>query len=856
MLEETFRAVQDGATVITAGGRLARVLTRDFHRLQREHGRSVWQRPDVLPLEAFLDRAWRDWLWHPTEHDAPLLLSPFQEQLVWEQVIRESPAGESLLRIPETAREAREAWQLVHAYRLPVDGRFEATEDWAAFAAWSRSFRRRLQTNHWLERARLSDFLREQVAFEGSYILAGFEDLAPQQSELIAVLPRVRTLEPGECRAVLERRRLRDSSHEIRAAAQWARRRLEQSPDAEIGVIVPDLTRLRPRVERIFQEVLDPAGGSPDRERSFHLSLGQPLGDYPLVRAALEALEFGVGAMPLPQVGMLLRSPFFGGAEAEWTRRAQLDARLRRDGVWDVTVERLRGAAGNCSLLQRILRRFDQELHSLPSTQRPSEWSRDFSRLLDALGWPGERPLTSREFQTREAWQNALSGLSELDIAAPQFTFHQALDRLRELSAATVFQVQSEDAHIQVMGILEASGLSFDHLWIMGLHDDALPSPPSPNPFLPTPLQREFKLPHSSAERELDFGTKLMGRLLRGAPDVVLSYPETDGDRALAPSPLVPGGSWLAGEDQSQLNEWVAGMRAKAEWEEITDEAAPALIPNGEQRGGARLFQDIAACPFRAFARHRLNAQTLEDADPGLNYRDRGTAVHKALQNLWAELASHAHLIELTPDELREVLVRSVDAAVATLGPGIGRDLEQRRLETLLAEWLEIEKSRGEFRVCQSEQDRVAEIGGLTVTIRTDRVDELPDGRQIILDYKTGKVNTSSWAGDRPEEPQLPLYCATGDRPPAGAAFALIRTGESGFLGLTDGPALPSMKAMKMEVPGPFAQQVAAWRSVLERLARDFRSGKADVDPSDPSKCDHCGLRALCRIRELEHERR
>ena len=87
------------------------------------------------------------------------------------------------------------------------------------------------------------------------------------------------------------------------------------------------------------------------------------------------------------------------------------------------------------------------------------------------------------------------------------------------------------------MGLLEASGLRFDHLWIMGLHDDALPAPPSPNPFLPVSLQREFQLPHSSAARELEFGGKLIDRLLASAPDVVVSYPETEGDRALAPSP-------------------------------------------------------------------------------------------------------------------------------------------------------------------------------------------------------------------------------------------------------------------------------------------------------------------------------
>ncbi len=94
------------------------------------------------------------------------------------------------------------------------------------------------------------------------------------------------------------------------------------------------------------------------------------------------------------------------------------------------------------------------------------------------------------------------------------------------------------------MGLLEASGLRFDHLWIMGLHDEALPAAPSPNPFIPISMQHEYGLPHSSSDRELAFGGKLMERLLASAPDIVLSYPETEGDRALAPSPLLAAGSW------------------------------------------------------------------------------------------------------------------------------------------------------------------------------------------------------------------------------------------------------------------------------------------------------------------------
>ena len=103
-------------------------------------------------------------------------------------------------------------------------------------------------------------------------------------------------------------------------------------------------------------------------------------------------------------------------------------------------------------------------------------------------------------FRPSTAWRDLLSGFATLDLITPRMNLAQAIDRLRQQAANTRFQVEDEGAPVQVMGMLEAAGLRFDHLWIMGLHDEALPAPTNPNPFLPSSLQREHRLPHSSAE--------------------------------------------------------------------------------------------------------------------------------------------------------------------------------------------------------------------------------------------------------------------------------------------------------------------------------------------------------------------
>ena len=852
MHEGSFRAIESGATVITASRRLARVLTQQFHARQREQGRSVWNTPDILPLDAFLRRSWSNHVWRG--EPCGTLLDPLQEQVVWEQVIRESPAGDSLLRLPETAQHAMDAWQLMQAYRLPLDGRFEASDDWAAFAAWSRAFRKRCSASNWLEAARLPDVVAG-LSNPAQLLLAGFDELTPQQSDLFGALGAKADGESSGYPSEPERWILRDSTEEARAAAAWARRLLEQNPSAQIGIIVPNLTSVRAKVERIFRESLDPGSTFDDHERSFHVSLGPALDRYPVIRAGLLMLEFASGSLTLPRAGMLLRSPFLGGAGTEFTKRAQLDAKLRRDGLWDITPVLLRDRAEKCPQLERLLRKFEKRRRQLVQEQFPSQWSREFSELLGVLGWPGDRTLSSREYQVMGKWHDLLASLASLDAVLPPISLTRALSRLEELATALSFQVENEGAPIQIMGLLEASGLRFDHLWIMGLHDEALPAAANPNPFLPISLQRDHQLPHSSAERELEFALKLVQRLLASARNIVLSYPGTEADRALGPSPVVAGGRWLVAGESVLQTEWVRKMRSSVEIQELHDETAPPVVAESMQPGGASLFKDMAACPFRAFAKHRLGARPLEGTDLGVSKKDQGNAAHKTMALLWGELGSLTKLMELTAGEISELISRCVASAIQQLGSGIGHGLERRRLERLLPQWLDIERARDWFTVQATEQDRLVTLGGLQVRTRADRIDQLANGREIILDYKTGIVKSTGWDGDRPDEPQLPLYCASSDEPIAGAAFAVIRTGELLFRGGTeDGVSLPALKVMRSETPRSFGEQIEEWRRVLERLADNFRAGFAEVDPKQGA-CDLCGLRALCRIREFENDR-
>jgi RecB family exonuclease len=172
--------------------------------------------------------------------------------------------------------------------------------------------------------------------------------------------------------------------------------------------------------------------------------------------------------------------------------------------------------------------------------------------------------------------------------------------------------------------------------------------------------------------------------------------------------------------------------------------------------------------------------------------------------------------------------------------------LEQRRLESLLADWLEIERRRTPFDIVSCEDSRPVRIGGLELEVKADRVDALMDGRHVIIDYKTGDPNPNQWEGDRPDAPQLPLYAVSHTTQLAAVAFARLAPGESGFKGLGENAGMPGVKG----TASTLASQIGDWARTLEQLALEFRAGNAMVAPKRYDTCEHCPLPAFCRIAE------
>ena len=178
-------------------------------------------------------------------------------------------------------------------------------------------------------------------------------------------------------------------------------------------------------------------------------------------------------------------------------------------------------------------------------------------------------------------------------------------------------------------------------------------------------------------------------------------------------------------------------------------------------------------------------------------------------------------------------------------------EVEKARLVRLARAWLEMEReARGDdFSVAAVEDKRNIVIGPLTLRGKLDRVDELEDGRRLVIDYKSSAAPASAWLGERPDEPQLPLYLVTTEPDAVAIAFAQVKAGDMKFAALAaDETLLPVRKSLP---DLGWDAQRAEWRRVLAQLATRFAAGEAAVQPKNPpTTCRNCDVQPLCRIHE------
>jgi ATP-dependent helicase/nuclease subunit B len=350
-------------------------------------------------------------------------------------------------------------------------------------------------------------------------------------------------------------------------------------------------------------------------------------------------------------------------------------------------------------------------------------------------------------------------------------------------------------ADVQVMGLLETRALDFDHLIILSCNEGVLPAPKKQQSLFPYDVLTAANLPtYADAEAITAYN---FWRLLQRAQrvDLVHVLPGAEGMKSGERSrfllqlqnDLLPQNPQLTLED---LTVGVASLNEELRMknEEFADgnsseiSHSSLLIPHSYQgdlilekdpemlaalRGvlerniSPSRLNDFLACSLRFYFSKVARFHENDAVEETLEASSFGTMVHEALENLMRPFEQDARpitaadipeLIRQAPGEVQRALRQEETEKHARADEGLNHVYGQvaTRLVVRLLESLTEQPGLLPIRLFGLEKELAAtvfvDVPGQPEPLAVrlfgfaDRVDELPDGRLRVVDYKSGLV--------------------------------------------------------------------------------------------------------------------
>ncbi len=871
-----------------------------------------------------------------------IVLNILQSRAVWTQVIaddihKHQRDSQPLWNIAATVKAAMQAWRICCQWDIAIDECSASDlDDHRSFARWAESFRQQCQKNNWIDKHQLIDVLIDEWSHVGrlensltdgltgrrALLWMGFDGVNAQQQRLIDTL-RQHNVDlslhavtdsagsDSDSATHCQFRHYQSESEQWLAMAHWIMEKMARNPKQRLAVVAPNMQQSRQAIDYALKQILSPhhlLDTGSHRAKPFHISLGIKLLDAPVVDAALLLLSLATTAeLTHLAISKVILSPFVGGADSECYARNEFEFYCRKHLPYQ-----LRFAD-----FLKIVKQWQEQRQSVPpiflekinannalmtsvqQTHSFSQWAELFLLWLDNLGWPGESALNSEQYQTVEAFKREICCLGSLNLvanklsreSATMITMASALAVLSQRLNEQPFEPESPQVSVDVLGIMETSSIEFDAIWFGNLTERDWPPPVQASPFILGKRQEDAGYHRASLKLNEQYAKAQQARLINQCDEMVLSRYCFEQDVALLPSALLA--------EPTKLEFARSGLIAQLQENQTKLETFVGTQGLGKAdaktRGGTAVIRDQAACPFRAYARHRLGARDIDVRKPGLSALERGSWVHRVLEQIWQALQSSQRLAAMSEHDLKHI----IDDNIAICGQrffhksGRGKQffrVQAQWLRALLLEWFEAEKNRGQtqaFRVVECETQRQLMLGKLILKVKIDRIDRLADNTRLLIDYKTGKVGSlMDWFGDRPKQPQLPLYALaqhtnTNDyenNPPvmlSALLFGQVRTGECTYKGIdqkelektaqrvarkiseSENTRLEALKIyqdiVEARVEYLWPVFIKYWNEQLSRLADQYYTGHAEVNPLDKTTCRSCDLHGLCRIGDTDY---
>lgn len=516
-----------------------------------------------------------------------------------------------------------------------------------------------------------------------------------------------------------------DPAGEAQAIALALREAIE-TPERTAALVTPD----RGLAERVSAHLARWGVEADD-------SAGAPLSHSPAGTLLLALAAARVEQLAPVALLALLKHPLVGGEGDErrhWLDHVRdLDLALRGprpragiDGIDDRIAEadkrKVKAAPESWAALRPTVEALATE-RAVGNLAELARWLREAATVLAGDGaWRGPDGRMAAELlaELEQGVDSAVLGLADDD----------AIPILRQLmDQRPVRKPYGGHPRISIWGLLEARLQQADLMILAGLNEGAWPAQISPDPWLAPQIRRTLGLPG------LEFRTGLAAHDFMsalGAPRALLTRARRD-----SRSPTIASRFWL------RLQAMTGGMTRDRRLERLAlaiDRAdfnpshKPAPSPRQDQRPDRIAVTDLdrlKADPFAFYAKAILKLPKLDPVDAEAHAAWKGTAVHNVLEQ-WFKLdgADPAKLMARA-----EAMLAGED-----IHPMLRAVWAPRLLEAI--DWIAAQTTANliEGRTpMASEEWGEAKIAGVTLFGKVDRIDELPDGKLAIVDYKTGQ---------------------------------------------------------------------------------------------------------------------
>ncbi|HVG46706.1 MAG TPA: double-strand break repair protein AddB, partial [Rubellimicrobium sp.] len=613
------------------------------------------------------------------------------------------------------------------------------------------------------------------------------------------------------------------------------------------ALVTPDRT-----LSRAVAAALDRWGVVPDD------SAGEPLPLSPPGRLLRQVADLR-GARPTGESLLsLLKHPLChaGGDRGPHLRRVhELELSLRRRGPPVLEPATIRafaaarlaqdpGVAAWADWLAPLLAQLR------PEPERPlADHVADHIALTEALALGSGHPGASNPLWQEAAGREARKVCAELNRHA------DAGGRLSPRDYASLFGGVLAQAEVRerdrghpralIWGTLEARAQGADLVILGGMNEGVWPPAAPVDPWLNRRLRDAARLP--LPERHI--GQAALDYML------ALAAPEAWITRAVRTdeAPTVPS-RWLnrllnllEGLPQQGGPEAVDAMRHRGdEWlakavalSQPLARETPAPRPSPRPPVAARprrisvtALERLRRDPYSVYAETILRLPALDPLTAEPDAPLRGTVMHKALERfIGAGVAPDG------PEASLQLLQTASEVFETDCAWPVMRRLWLAQLARVAPWFLETEAERrvvGTPKLFETKGEIELPLLGITLVAKADRIDLTPDGRAVILDYKTGAVPTVPQ--QKQFAKQLLLMAAMAEKG-AFAALGKVQVASAAFVGLGSKPTIvraPLDDAPTEQVWDELQTLLAAWmdpaRGFSARMAVEREEWEGDHD--------------------------